>query len=166
MRMRRHRRGSAILEFVLTGIPLMFVWISIVQLSLEMWHYHTLQYAVKAAGAYVAHKGSAYVSAGNTAKTISDAAAVLRDSAIGMPTTSLQVTWTSGATSVTCYLNNCLTNTTTWPPTATSSAGSTFTIKADYVFNAGAIRMVTGKYAPVRFGSHHMPGYTRQAILF
>jgi hypothetical protein len=46
------------LEFALTGIPLIFIWISIVQMAIGMWRYHTIQYAVKTAGAYIVVHGS------------------------------------------------------------------------------------------------------------
>jgi Flp pilus assembly protein TadG len=155
------------LEFALTGVPLIFIWISIVQISLGMWHYHTLQYAVKAAGAFTSHRGKSYIAAGNSAIRIQDAANVLAQTAIGMPASSISVTWTSGATTVTCQLNNCQTNTTIWPATASNAIGSEFTIKANYVFNSAIAMVAPGATGgAVRFGSHDMPAYTRQLVLF
>jgi Flp pilus assembly protein TadG len=58
VRPRKNQRGSARLEFALTGIPLIFIWISIVQMAIGMWRYHTIQYAVKTAGAYIVVHGS------------------------------------------------------------------------------------------------------------
>src|SRR6185295_19930804 len=132
----RNQRGSAIVEFVLVGIPMMFVWISVVQMALGMWHYHTIQYAVKTTGQYIAHHGSGYVSAGNTAKTIGAAATVLASSAIGIPESNVTVTWTSGATTVTGILSACKTDSTTWPPTVNSGPGQEFTVKADWIFRS------------------------------
>src|SRR5215467_11012301 len=43
----RNRRGNAILEFTLVGIPLIFVLISVVEVARGMWVYHSLAYAVK-----------------------------------------------------------------------------------------------------------------------
>ena len=169
MKGRRSKRGSAMLEFVLTGIPLIFVWISIVQMSLGMWHYHTMQFAIKAAGAYIAHHGSTYVATGNPAKTLQDAANVFAQAAIGVPASAITVTWTSGNTTINCTLNNCQTNTTTWPPTASSSPGTDFTIRADYLFRSAIAFYSPGTgagHTPVRFGAHHLPSYTRQFILF
>ena len=56
--MKRKTRGNALLEFTLMGIPLIFVLISIVQLSIGLWRYYSLQYAVKAAGSYISMHGA------------------------------------------------------------------------------------------------------------
>ena len=165
MRSHPSRRGSAMLEFILCGIPMMFVWISIIQMSIGMWRYHTLQYAVKAAGAFIAHRGSSWVNAGHAQPTLADAANVLAGSAIGIPPSAVSVTWQSGSTSITCQLNTCQTDTTTWPPIATSYIGSDFTIHADYVFN-NAIAFYSPGGTPMQFGAPHLPGYTHQFILF
>jgi Flp pilus assembly protein TadG len=41
-RRKRTRRGSSILEFVLVGIPIIFVLISLFEISRGMWTYHTM----------------------------------------------------------------------------------------------------------------------------
>ena len=51
------RRGNSMIEFTLVGIPLMFVLISIVELSRGMWIYHTLAHAVKEGTRYTAVRG-------------------------------------------------------------------------------------------------------------
>jgi len=154
-------------EFVLTGIPMIFIWISVVQMSIGMWHYHTLQYAVKAAGAFIAHRGASYTTAGGASTKIQDAAAVLGTAAIGIPDTDIAVTWTAGASSVTCQLNACKTNTTVWPPTTANTTGTDITIRADWVFNSAISMVAPGPgNGVVKFGSFHLPGYTRQFILF
>lgn len=171
---RQQQRGSAIVEFVLTGIPMIFIWISIVQMAMGMWHYHTLQFAVKAATTYIAHHGSGCSATGNTcANQIKDAAAVLKGIAIGIPANEINVTFTAmksdgtvGAT-VTCQLDACVTNTTTWPPTAYNAPGLDMTIKADYLFRSAMCMVAPGPGAgPVKFGQFHLPGYSRQFILF
>ena len=170
MRGQRARRGSAMLEFVLSGIPMIFVWIGIVQMSLGMWHYQTLQYATKRAGNYVAHHGSFYIAAGNSAVRIQDAANVLAHAAVGVPASSITVTWTAtpavgATTTVTCVLSACKTNTTTWPPVAASFPGSNITIKTDYVFHSSLAMFVPGK-GSVRFNAANLAGYTRQRVMF
>ena len=173
-RRRRQQRGSAMVEFVLTGIPLIFVWISVVQMSLGMWHYHTLQYAVKAAGTYIAHHGTGCSATGNTcANQIKDAASVLKAVAIGIPASEVTVTFTAlksdhttAATPVTCQLDACVTNTTTWPPHQLRQPGADIKIKADYTFN-GAMCMVAPELQLNReFRGVPSSGYTHQFILF
>jgi hypothetical protein len=149
---------------------MIFIWISIVQMALGMWHYEVLQYATKRAGNYVAHHGSFYIAAGNSATKIQDAANVLYTSALGIPSNKITVTWTAtpsvgSTTTVTCLLSACKTNTTTWPPTAASFPGSVITIKTDYVYQSALRMFVPGK-GTVRFSPPNLPGYTRRVVLF
>ena len=58
-RKRRDRRsGTTLLEFVLVGIPLLFLGISITEMARGMWQYHTLQFATKQAAAYASVHGA------------------------------------------------------------------------------------------------------------
>ena len=41
------RRGQALVEFTFVGIPMIFILISVFEMSRGMWIYHTLTYAVK-----------------------------------------------------------------------------------------------------------------------
>ena len=151
---------------------MLFAWISVVQMGIGMWHYATLQYAVKACGAYIATHGKAYISAGNAPKEIEDAAAILASQAIGIPTSSVQVTFTalnSAGSSVThtCYLSSCLTDTTTWPPSAYNFVGDDIEVDANYVWTSALAMVAPGPGSgPVNFGSFNLPGYTHQFIMF
>lgn len=177
MRTRRRERGSAIIEFVLTGIPMIFVCISIVQMSIGMWHYHTLQYAVKATAAYIAHHGSGCDSPNTCSIQIRDAANVLKTTAIGIPANELNVTFGSfkrdaigniiASTPVNCRLDNCLTNATPWPPSGFKDPGSDIDIKADYIFKSALSMYAPGPGSQtVSFGQFHLPGYAYQQVLF
>jgi hypothetical protein len=175
MRSCRTQRGSAIIEFVLTGIPMIFIWISIVQMCIGMWHYHTLQYAAKAAAMYVAHHGVGCASPNTCSIQIKDAASVLKTNAIGIPANEISVTFTSysksdiytAAATLTCQLDSCLTNTTSWPPTCCAAVESAVQIKADYVFKSALCMVAPGPGAKVvNFGQFHLPGSAFQQILF
>jgi len=172
MARRTPARGSTLLEFTLCGIPMMFAWISIVQMAIGMWNYATLQYAVKACGAYIAVHGASYIAAGNSAVEIENAASILSSQAIGIPNSGIQVTFTainSGgtATTHTCYLNSCLTDTTVWPPSGYNAVGDDLEVKANYVWNSALAMVAPGPGAgPVNFGSFNLPGYTHQFIIF
>lgn len=159
-------------EFALCGIPLIFVWISTVQMALGMWHYHTLQYATKAAGAYMSTHGASYVAAGNAAPQIQDIAGVLSTAAIGIPASEIQTTFTAyladGTTTTThsCRLDNCKTDAAAWPPTGGYNALlNKFEIKTEYQWH-NALAMVTPGNGTVNFGAFWFPGYTQQFILF
>ena len=56
-RRNRTRRGSSILEFVLVGIPIIFVLISLFEISRGMWTYHTMAYAVREGVCYATVHG-------------------------------------------------------------------------------------------------------------
>lgn len=172
----KRRRGTALLEFAMTGPPLIFIWISTIQMSLGMWHYHTLQYAVKVTGNYLSAHG-----ADNSTLKIKDLAGVMKTYSIGVPPSSVYVTFSSVSstdhstvlTSVNCELNNpsapangCDQITTSWLPTSNNSVGSEFEIQAEYRWNP-AIGIVTpGAGRSFTFGSFWLPAYTHQVVFF
>jgi len=171
MSARGRARGSAILEFALCGIPLLLVWISTVQMALGMWHYHTLQYATKTAGAYLAVHGATYVAQGNTAAQIKDVATVLANSAIGVPAGEVSVTFTAyksdrtTTTTHSCTLSTCEGDTTVWPPASYNAVGNDFEIACEFQWK-NAIAMVVPGHGAVSFSSFWLPGHTHQFILF
>lgn len=178
---RRKHRGSAALEFVFTGVPLMFIWLSTVQVALGMWHYDTMQYAVKATGAYLALHGSDCASPNTCSVTIANLATVMKANAIGVPFTALQMTFNAVSSSnhstvtntVSCLLTNtatpasgCDQNTTTWLPSGVNTPGSEFEIQAAFLWSPAIGMVAPGSGASVTFGSFWLPAYTHQVILF
>jgi Flp pilus assembly protein TadG len=181
MQRRRNRRGSALLEFAFTGVPLIFIWISTVQIALGMWHYHTMQYAVKATGSYLAQHGSECGSPNTCAATIQSLAAMMKTNSIGLPPTSLQMTFNAVSSAdhktvtstVTCTLTNatvpangCDQTATTWPPSGSNTPGSEFEIQAMFQWSPAIGMVAPGPGGPVNFGTFWLPAYTHQAILF
>ncbi len=172
--MRKRQRGSSLLEFTLAGIPMIFVWISIVQIAIGMWRYHTLQFAVKQTGSYVAVHGSDCSLPGNScAIQIQQAAQVLQSNAIGIPPDLISVTFqvyqpdhtTAYGSPVSCTLDNCLTNATVWPPAGWNDPGYDIEISATYNFQSMVAMFVPGKGGSAVAGQN-LPAYTRQMILF
>jgi hypothetical protein len=176
---RPNQSGSAILEFTLAGITLIFIWISVVQMAIGMWRYHTIQYAVKRAGSYASFHGSGCSSNGNTCSIqVKDVASVLKTNAIGVDPAAMTVTFNvmqsdhvtavSGQT-ITCQLSGggspCLSNTTTWPPATNNAPGTDIEIKTEYQFQSALALWVPGQ-GGVTFGSTWLPGFTHQTILF
>ena len=173
---RERQRGSALVEFAFTGIPLIFVWISIVQMSLGMWHYHTLQYATKLAGEYASFHGANCVANG-CGKQIKDIATVLATNAIGIPPSAVQCTFTAVksdhtttcGTPVSCELDTCESNTTAWPPSgcnAVAPSGNDITILTEFQFNPAMGMVGPGAGGVIKFSSAWFPGFTHQMILF
>ena len=167
MAQRKRERGGAMVEFTLTGIPLLFMIISIIQMSIGMWHYHTLQYAVKEAGAYLAIHGSSTGYCKSNSCQIQNVASVLQQDAIGIPSSAVTVTFTpissadhaTAGTAYTCTLSNCVSDATVWPVSGYNSVGSEFEIKALYQWS-NALGMVTfgNGTDPVKFGNPWFPG--------
>lgn len=173
--MNRHsQRGSAVLEFAFTGIPLIFIWISVAQMALGMWNYHTMQYAMKTTGAYLMMHGSDYCVNNSGNCTIGNIAQVFANNANGLPRASVYMTFTpvsgtdhtTAGTATSCWLNSCLTNSTTWPVSGYDTPGQEFTIRAEYQYHSGAAMVAPGSGAPVSFGPAWFPAFTHQVIVY
>jgi hypothetical protein len=174
MKRRSRQTGSAIVEFTLTGIPLIFVWISIVQMAIGMWNYHTLQYSLKMGGSYLSTHGSATGYCGTPGNNcrVQDVAAVIAQYATGMQQRNVNLTFipvTGGVTgtdhqttgtAIPCTLDTCLTTTTAFP-----NGAPEFEIKAEYQFK-NALGMVAFGGGPVKFGNPWFPAYTHQIVLY
>jgi hypothetical protein len=167
-RRRRKEGGSAMVEFTMTGVPLLFIWISIVQMAMGMWNYHTLQYAIKQAGAYVSMHGSAtgYCKSNNC--RVEDAAAIMAQYAVGMPPSAITMTFTPVASdhstqlaATTCALNSCQTNTTAFP-----NGNPEFEMKAEYQFKTAMAMVSPGASGVIKFSNPWFPAYTHQIVLY
>ncbi len=167
----RKKRGSAVLEFTLAGIPAIFLWISIAQMALGMWRYHVLEYAVKVTNAYVAVHGSGCNTPNTCQKQIKDAAEVFKQTAVGVPAADVTVTFTvlkpdhvtASETAVTCRLTDCLTDTTRWPPSGWWDPGYDTRVHANYT-NAAFFKLFSP--AAVAVGDYTFPAESQQMILF
>src|SRR4051812_12070981 len=60
------RRGQSLIEFTFVGIPIMFVLISVFEVSRGMWIYHTLAHAVREGVRYASVHGYNCTQNGNT----------------------------------------------------------------------------------------------------
>ena len=167
------------LEFVLVGIPMIFIWISIEEMARGMWQYHTLQYAVKMANSYAAVHGATCAAPPNSCTVkVSDVVNVFTTNAIGIPTGNVALTLSSKNNSATCLqVSTCSTSSswsTQWPPSANSdnAVGNWVKIRADYTFNTALAMFWPGAGTPVSFGTSagagkfDFPGYSYQLIQF
>jgi Flp pilus assembly protein TadG len=114
---KKRQRGSAVIEFTLVGIPMIFVLISVFEISRGMWNYHTLAYAVKEGTRYaIVHGSDCSSDPQNTCGvTLGQVAQRIQDAGIGLDPSQLQLTFTSSGSSTTCTLNACIANATGWP---------------------------------------------------
>jgi len=165
--MRKHQggKGSAIVEFTLVAIPLIFIQFSIVEICRGMWDYHSLAQSVKAACRSAATRGAGCAGAG-CATTVSQLATTISAYALGMPASALNVTLTSNAGSVTCNpLNACAGNNTVWPPAGGNAAGSDIVISASYNFTSMLMMFAPGTRG-MQFSGVTFTAESRQVILY
>jgi hypothetical protein len=139
-----------------------------------------MQYAVKTTGSYLSMHGSSCASPNTCSVTIANVAAVMKSASIGIPASTLQMTFNAVSSAdhktvtstISCLLTNATTpadgcdqNNTTWLPTGSNTPGSEFEIQALFQWNP-AIGMVVPGSAPMHFGSFLLPAYTHQMVLF
>ncbi|MGA2134452.1 MAG: TadE/TadG family type IV pilus assembly protein [Bryobacteraceae bacterium] len=161
----KNRKGNAIVEFTLAAIPLIFMQISVVEICRGMWDYHSLAQAVKAASRSVATRGAGCAGSG-CAITVGQIATTISAYAVGMPASSLNVTLTSNAGSVSCNpLSTCTSNSTTWPPAGGNAPGSDIIISGSYSFTSALMMFVPGTNG-MQFSGVTLTAKSRQALLF
>lgn len=156
------------MEFTLVGIPLIFVLISIFEISRGMWIYHTLAYAVTEGTRYASVHGQNCSFAPNTCTTtVGDISKVIQYAGVGLLPNQLTLTFTpeSGA-AVTCVLQNCLTNISRWPPTGASLPGLDITISATYPFSSAIAMFWPGAGPGVIFPQINLPATSTERIQF
>src|SRR5438067_11232185 len=88
-------RGFALIEFTLIALPVIFLTISIVEASLAMWQYHSMDYAVELAARYVTLHGRGCTQNGNTCGiTVGTVAKIIANQAPALDSSKLNVTLT------------------------------------------------------------------------
>jgi Flp pilus assembly protein TadG len=169
---RRRRSGNSLLEFTLVGIPLIFVLISTFQMSLAMWLYDTLAFAVKQGTRYVVVHGVNCSTNGNTyCASVSNVAAVINTAARGLDPNQMTVTLTPSSGSVTTdTLANLMSGstyaTTNWPPTSAKGLGKPVTISVLYPFNSGISMFWVGTRPVTAHGRTYLPASSTDLIQF
>jgi hypothetical protein len=180
---RSKRLGQSLIEFTFVGIPMMFILVSIFEISRGMWMYHTMAYSVKQGVRYALTHGSncglpstntCQVKMGpatgtcNTANmTIAD---MIRCAGVGLDPVKTLVTFTSGTGSsspctldVTGGTNPC--PATIWPPIGFNNVGDPISIKITTPFNS-MIALFWPGAKPVAFGSATLGASSSDRIQF
>lgn len=161
------RRGSSFLEFTLICIPLIFLIISIVELSRGMWLYHTLGFAVKKATRYaIVHGKSCADISASCPVTVGDVAQVIRSGASGLDARQLTIVMQTSGTTHTCNpLSNCLTNSDAFPPAPDNNVGLPVTISGTYPFRS-ALAMFWPGAGAMRAGVVNFGAKSQEEIRF
>ena len=165
---RARQKGSSLIEFTLAGIPLIFVMISVVEMSRGMWNYVTLARAVNQTARFASLRGTSCSSGTNSCSvTVGTVASRLATEAIGIPPTDLSATLVTDSGAVTnCQpLTSCTSNATVWPPSSDNGTGKKVTISVSYNFQS-ALAMFWPGAGSVQFGAITLPASSTQRILF
>jgi Flp pilus assembly protein TadG len=168
----RGRRGAVTVEMTLVGIPLIFILISIFEISRGMWMYHTAAHAANEGARFaIVHGVNCVTATGITnacTKTVADIALVVQNAGVGLDPATTNLTLTSpapGGTAVTCTLTACASNATVWPPSGTNAVGTVIEVSITTPFRS-ALAMFWPGAANVRFGLVNLGAKSRDAIQF
>jgi Flp pilus assembly protein TadG len=161
------RSGNSMLEFTLVCIPLIFILISVVELSRGMWISSTLAYSVRKGTRYAAVHGSTCAAASSSCPvTLGAVAQLIRNSATGLTPDQLSVVLQTTSTSRSCSpLNTCLTDATTWPPTSDDTVGTDVTILGTYPFHS-ALAMFWPGQGSVNLATLNLSAKSQEEIVF
>jgi hypothetical protein len=170
LRRRRQSAGASLLEFTLVGIPVIFVLISIFQISVAMWLYHTLAFAVREGTRYaIVHGANCSLNGNSYCVQVSDVATVIGNAARGLDPNQMTVTLTSQGSATTDTLANLMSSTyssTKWPPAGANAVGEAVKISALYPFNSGISMFWPGSTAVRPNGRVYMPASSTDQIQF
>jgi len=158
-RRNRSRAGATTVEMTLVGIPIIFVMISVFEMSRGMWMYHTTSHAAKVGVRYAIVHGA---DCANTPPFFNTCSVSMKDivnnairpAAVGLDLNQTQVTFctvscATGTTS-TCHLSGTDCPTDAWPPTGANAPGNTLEIDIITPFQS-ALGMFWPGSKPVSF---------------
>ena len=166
--MKNRRSGSSLLEFTLTGIPVLFFALSIVECSVAMWEFHSLTNAVTIAARYAASHGAGCAQNGNTCTIqVKDVANLIATTAPILSASKLKVTlYTNSGTAATCNpLNTCQSSAVQIPSAADNAVGMDIRIVATYKLT-NPMPMYWPPYSNIDDTGYTLGASSRQRIQF
>jgi Flp pilus assembly protein TadG len=164
---RPQQQGQALLEFTLAAIPLIFLLISIVEMSRGMWVYVTLAHAIKEGTRFSVVHGADCVQADTTCQiSVSQVAARIITAGMGLDASKMNVVLQTAGASQTCApVKSCLDVGTAWPPAPDNSVGLPITMSATYPFRTG-MAMFIPRAGSVNFGAINFGATSQQEITY
>lgn len=165
------RRGQTMLEFTFVGIPIMFLLISIFEISRGMWIYHTLAHSARAGVRYAIVHGQDCNENGNSCPaTVAQVAQVIQNAGVGLDLSTTLVTYSLGSGAAktvvaACHLDG--TCTTGSSSTLFPIAGRREPISIDIVTPfRSAIAMFWPGASPTSFGGFYLPAGSSDNVQF
>jgi Flp pilus assembly protein TadG len=120
-------------EFALVGIPMVFITVSVIYVSIGMWQFHSLAYAAEMTARYVSVHGATCGTPNSCTITVGNVASFFASQAMALDTSRVIVKMTDGGGTTTCSpLNNCTSTSTQFPNASHNRVGSDITISATY----------------------------------
>lgn len=171
---RKNQRGAAVVEMTLIGLPIIFVLISIFEISRGMWIYETAAHAVREGVRFAVVHGINCVNdpaggiTNNCGKTVADVAAIVQTNGPGLDPATTTLTFVApspGGATVTCTITACAANTTTWPPVGSNQVQTQIQISIVTPFNS-ALAMFWPGAAPTSFASSNFGATSIDTIQF
>jgi Flp pilus assembly protein TadG len=166
--MRRHagnRRGNSLLEFTLCAVPLLFAVLSLAQMSMGMWYYHSIAAAVKVTARTATTRGK-YAAAAGRVLSVGDTARLLARNAIGLAPEKLNARFQSNTTTLDCNpVSTCYANAGNWISLSGNDIGTDVTVTASYPFTA-PIPMWVPQAGGVQFGTVTFQARSKQIVVF
>jgi len=171
------QRGNATIEMTLIGIPLIFVLISIFEISRGMWIYHTLSYAARETSRYVSVHGQNCQTTPNTCGiTPAQFGQFLNTAATGLEPRYLDVTFISPADNFTCKLDVLMAGTcgagadcnglSAIPSCGGGAVGSPVTVTITYPYNSAVSMFWPGAGKGFVFGGAILPSTSQDRVQY
>jgi hypothetical protein len=156
------------IEFTLVGIPMMFMLISVFEISRGMWNYHTLAFAVREGTRYATvHGAGCTADPHNSCQvTVGQVAQRIQDAGIGLDPSQLSLTFTSSGNSITCTLNACLGTATNWPEAPKNTPGNAIAISASLPFQSAIAMFWPGAGRGITFPTYNLTASSSDIIQF
>jgi hypothetical protein len=169
----RGRRGTALVEMTMVGIPIMFTLLSIFEISRGMWLYETMAYACKAGIRYAATHGENCRSLDNIVNSCDQTANQIITNAIGpaavgvIPAVTTVTFLSADGTSINCQLDGSGTGGcgSDWPPASANAVGQTIQISMKTPFQS-AIAMFWPGSSPVSVAATQFTASSQDIIQF
>jgi len=181
---KRGMRGQSLVEFTFVGIPMIFVLVSVFEISRGMWNYHTLAYAAKSGVRFAVVHGQncdpllhPAPALNSCLSTVANIAQVIQDAGVGLDieetTVGFNTLYPDGTVkpgTITCKLRGasggCQANSAQWPPNdGSNQKGSLIRIDVTTVFRS-AIAMLWPGSRPVSFAVTNLAASSSDSMQF
>ena len=166
-RTRDRRKGASMLEFTLVAIPIVFGLISIFEIARGMWIYGTVSNAVREGTRFTIVRGSNCATSPNACSArIANIASRIQNMGPGLLGPDFALSFTSDSGTITCQLDQCLSDNRVWPPTGDNARGQAIRIDGAYPFRSAIVMFWPGAGGPVRFTAMKLNASSQETIQF